>query len=122
MGEFLAAYLFEAHGIEAVHVDRDGADLWVQLPDGRLATVSVKAATRPVIDSARRKTARYCFNHRCRLEVVNFYAFVALDRRLVVVLPARAVTGSSTRISEAAMTEEAMAASIEGMKNAAGVP
>jgi len=120
MGEFLAAHLFEAHGIEAVHVDRDGADLWVQLPDGRLAAVSVKAATRAVADDHRR-TPRYHFNHRRRAGVVNFYGFVALDRRVMVVLPASRVSGSTSKIPEAAMTEEAMVASIKGMVDEAGV-
>lgn len=117
MGEFLAAHLFEAHGMETVHVDRDGADLWVQVPDGSIVAVSVKTSSRPTADDGR-PTPRYCFNHRRRLDGVDFYGFVALDTRLMVVLPACEVGSVTSKWPASRFTPEAMTASIERMRDA----
>jgi hypothetical protein len=109
MGEFLAAYLLESHGIEAVHVDRDQADLWVRTPSGRLMTVQVKAASRPIPRQGRQP--RYHWSAQT-LAGADVFAMVALDTRLMVIFPAAEV-GTSFTLSPSQFTEERQLQSIE---------
>lgn len=115
MGEFLAAYLFEKYGIEAVYVDRDDADLWIRLPNGTLATVQVKATEAPLEEDGR--SARYNWMTAGRfnraLADVDLYAFVALDKQLMVVLPRRAIRGCTYKMPPDRMNTKAQEHSIE---------
>lgn len=116
MGEFLAALLFEEHGVETMHVDRDGADLIVRLPSGDLRSVDVKASTQPSDDGTNRRPPRLRYQFNVRGKRPDFYALVALDTRLMVVLPAAKIGASKTiKKYRSAFTPEAMAESIRGM-------
>jgi len=115
MGEFLAAFLFEQHDIEAVHVDRDDADLWIRLPDGRLATVQVKATAGPMAEDDRRPRYHWTMSARRGREHadVDFYAFVALDKQLMVVLPRHELQGIHYRLPVDNLSLKAQTESIE---------
>ena len=113
MGEFLAAYLFELHGYEAVHVDRDGADLWVKLPDGRIVTVDVKACSQTTV-TACNNYPHYQFNCSAQRRRPDFYAMVALDTRLMVVFPGDKIA-KNVKLKPARFSEDIMRESIERM-------
>lgn len=46
IGEYLAAFLLESHGIDTAFVDRTGSDLWCRL-GSQMRAVEVKTAFRP---------------------------------------------------------------------------
>lgn len=80
-GEFLAAYILETHGVEVHHVDRAGADLWCKTHNG-IVTVQVKTCSQPKPTNPRSQPY-YSFN--AQYSDADFYAFVALDRELLIV-------------------------------------
>jgi hypothetical protein len=80
-GEFLAAYILETHGVEVHHVDRAGADLWCRTPHG-IVTVQVKARSKPHPTNDRSQPY-YSFN--TNHSDADFFAFVALDRELLLI-------------------------------------
>ena len=97
-GEFLAAYILEAHGVECHRVDRQGADLWCKRGD-KITTVQVKTASESVVDGNR---AVYRYNTKTR--DAAWFCFVALDTRLVLLRPAENVLTISTRIHQSTFT------------------
>lgn len=113
-GEFLAASIFEQHGVLTTHVDVYGSDLWCETPSGRRVTVQVKTTLRPVLES-QHTTPRYAFN----LPVVksclpDVYCLVALEDRLLRLFSSSEVTnrGVRRRLSLSEMTEELMLADL----------
>ena len=80
-GEFLAAYILETHSVEVHHVDRAGADLWCRTPNG-IVTVQVKTCSQPK-PTNKRSQSYYTFN--TQPSDANFYAFVALDKELLLI-------------------------------------
>lgn len=80
-GEFLAAYILETHGIEVHHVDRTGTDLWCKLGHG-IVTVQVKSCSQPK-QTNDRSNLYYTFS--TQPSDADYYAFVALDRELLVI-------------------------------------
>jgi len=82
-GEFLAAYILETHGVEVHHVDRVGADLWCRTPNG-IVTIQVKTTAKPK-PTNERSQPYYSFS--AKFSDANFYAFVALDRELLIIKP-----------------------------------
>lgn len=80
-GEFLAAYILETHGVEVHHVDRAGADLWCKTPNG-IITVQVKACSKPKPTNER---SQPYYSFTTQPSDADFYAFVALDRELLIV-------------------------------------
>ena len=103
MGEFLASYILETYGIEVHHVDRAGADLWCKA-NSKLFTVQVKAATAPALSNAHTKTPYY--NYATRNPNADYFCFVALDLRLLLMRPVSSITASTVRILPAEFTEE----------------
>lgn len=91
-GEFLAAYILETHGVEVHHVDRAGADLWCRTPN-KIVTVQVKTTTQPK-PSNERSNPYYTFS--TPHADANFYAFVALDRELLIIKPNNPETTKTT--------------------------
>jgi hypothetical protein len=82
-GEFLAAYILETHGVEVHHVDRAGADLWCKTNTG-IVTVQVKTCTSPKLSNERSKPAYAFYTPQ---STANYFAFVALDRELLILKP-----------------------------------
>ena len=111
-GEFLASYILETFGVEVHHVSRDGADLWCKTPSGRILTVDVKSASR--VQRKSQKSPRYAY-HTPKTVPVDFYAFVALDKRLLLIKEWTSVKTVSTSIKAEAFTEEAQRRTIEEM-------
>ena len=81
-GEFLVAYILETYGVEVHHVDRDGADLWCKTQN-TITTVQVKTCSTPQPASPRSKKY-YAFNTTTQSNA-DWYAFVALDRELMLI-------------------------------------
>lgn len=108
LGELLAMYNLERHGVDCALVDRQDADLWVKAPSGKIITVQVKATLAPR-DSKPPKLPPYKF-HIDRRTGVDVFALVALDRGIVLIFPAKDVPRS---VGQTKMTAEAMEASIE---------
>ena len=108
-GEYLAASIFEQHGIITTHVDVYGSDLWCKTPSGRMVSVQVKTTLRIGSEGARHPT-RYSFNLRWRPEwAADVYCLVALEDRLFRLFSAAEMPKSSTkRVSKGRMTEELM--------------
>lgn len=111
-GEFLASFILEGSGIEVHHVSRHGADLWCKMPSGRILTVDVKSASRVRRD--KQKSPRYVY-HTPKTVPVDYYAFVALDRRFLLVEEWASVKTVYTSIKPDAFTEEAQRRTIEEM-------
>jgi hypothetical protein len=111
-GEFFSAFIFELHGILSVHVDLTGIDLWCETPSGRRVGVQVKTASCPRIEgSSHRKYARYTFSqHKGRPSHADLFAFVALDRRCLLVR--ENLHWSSIKFLPHCFTEEEQNASI----------
>jgi hypothetical protein len=111
-GEFFSAFIFELHGILSVHVDLTGIDLWCETPSGRRVGVQVKTASAPRIEcSGHRKYARYSFSqHKGRPSHADLFAFVALDRRCLLVR--ENLHWSSIKLLPHCFTEEEQNASI----------
>ena len=112
MGEFLASYILETHGIEVHHVDRAGADLWCKA-NNKLFTVQVKAATAPMKSNTHTSMAYY--NYMAKNRSADYFCFVALDLRLLLLRPTSALTSSTVRIAPGKFTEAAQDRSIETM-------
>lgn len=110
MGEFLASYILEAHGIEVHHVDRAGADLWCKA-NSRLFTVQVKSATSPVRSNVHTKTQYY--SYLTKNPNADYFCFVALDRRLLLMRPVSSITASTVRVAPEEFNEENQQKTIE---------
>ena len=108
-GEFLAAYILETYGVEAHHVSRDGADLWCKVR-GSLTTVQVKAASYPRTES---KGRRLQYGFCVRPVEVDWYCFIALDKRLLLMRPDAEVITSTVRIDPAEFSEDNQRRTIE---------
>ena len=80
-GEFLAAYILETHGIEVHHVDRTGTDLWCKLGHGHV-TDQFKSCSQPKQTNDR---SNLYYTFKTQPSDADYYAFVALDRELLVV-------------------------------------
>jgi hypothetical protein len=80
-GEFLASYILETFGVEVHHVNRDGADLWCKINNSRIVTVDVKTASKPISPKKTRNV--YQFHTPGRI-IIDYHAFVALDRQLML--------------------------------------
>ena len=102
MGEFLASYILETHGIEVHHVDRAGADLWCKA-NNKLFTVQVKAAT--TARTSKKTTVPY-YIYFTKNPDADYFCFVALDLRLILMRPVSSITASTVRILPAEFTEE----------------
>ena len=113
-GEFLAAYILETHGIEVHHVDRAGADLWCKV-QGSIATVQVKACQRP--RPSRKTSSTLYYSFMTQTKSVDWYCFVALDRELLLMRPASALTAKTLRISPSEFNEANQRRTIEEMMN-----
>ncbi len=113
-GEFLASYILETFGIEVHHVSRDGADLWCKISDSRIVTIDVKAASK--ISESNRRSARYRFFTPTQKTVsADYYAFVALDRQLMIVTPTPSVKSQTTSIATFEFNESNQRRTIEEM-------
>lgn len=115
-GEFLAAAVLERYGVECHHVDRKGADLWCKHPySGRLFTVEVKTASKPVQYGGDRRKPRYEY-HTARVEPFGVLCLVALD--LGLIMP-RVLAGDTVhrkiRVRPEDFTEDAQTKAIEEM-------
>ena len=112
-GEFLAAYILETHGIEVHHVDRAGADLWCKVR-GSITTVQVKTS-----QAAAQNTKRsfLYYTYRTQPSDAKWYAFVALDRQLLVMRRMALVTASTTRLAPSEFNEANQRRTIEEMVN-----
>jgi hypothetical protein len=84
VGELLTMYQLERHGVQVAHVDRDGQDLWVRTPSGRMLTVQVKAATEATT-YARDRTPWYHFHIGNAAIDTDLYALVALQPEVVLI-------------------------------------
>lgn len=111
MGEHFAAYVLEAHGIEAQRVDTQYSDLWCRVGDALIA-VEVKTCSAPQRHSAKSAYLRYHYNLKARKH--GWFCFVALDARLILLRPVTEF-GKVTSFSIGAplFTEEAQRNSIE---------
>ena len=116
MGEFLASYILETYGIEVHHVDRAGADLWCKA-NSKLFTVQVKAATVPIKSNDHTSVAYY--NYATRNPNADYFCFVALDLRLLLMRPVSSITASTVRILPAEFTEENQQKTVGAMLGAA---
>ena len=108
-GEFLAAYILETFGVEVHHVSRDGADLWCKVR-GSLTTVQVKAASYPRTETKGRKLQYGFF---VRPVEVDWYCFIALDKRLLLMRPDAEVLTTTVRIDPAEFSEDNQRRTIE---------
>jgi hypothetical protein len=109
MGEFLASYILETHGVEVHHVDRAGADLWCRA-NGKLFTVQVKAASEP--KRARTTTSVKYYGYMTNTTVADVFTFVALDKQLLLMRPSACVTTKAIRIHPREFTMENQQSSI----------
>ena len=116
MGEFLASYILETYGIEVHHVDRAGADLWCKA-NSKLFTVQVKAAT--VTTKSNTHTSMTYYNYATRNPNADYFCFVALDLRLLLMRPVSSITASTVRILPAEFTEENQQKTVGAMLGAA---
>lgn len=112
MGEFLASYILETHGVEVHHVDRAGADLWCRA-NSKLITMQVKAATVPTKSNSHTSVAYY--NYTAKNRNADYFCFVALDLRLLLLRPSSTITGSTVRIAPEEFTDASQSQSIEAM-------
>ena len=92
VGEYFAAYVLEANGIETHRVDVHHSDLWCRVRD-TLHMVEVKAVSAPKAYS-RAVTARYHFNLSGKKK--GWYCFVALDRQLLLMRPVSEIRAKSS--------------------------
>jgi hypothetical protein len=113
-GEFLAAYILETHGIEVHHVDRAGADLWCKV-QGSIITVQVKACQQ--VRSTNSHTSVPYYTYSTRNPVADWYAFVALDRELLLMRPSSLIMAVTTRVSPSEFNEANQRRTIEEMMN-----
>lgn len=114
-GEFLAAYILESNGVECHRVDRRGDDLWCKLPNGRLVTIQVKAATKALIPKKGKPEAKrssYYRFHTGTLCKADWYIFVALDLELIRLMPASEVNSSGANLPPHAFNPQAQAADL----------
>ena len=102
VGEFLAAYILETHGVEVHHVDRSGADLWCRVKD-RIVTVQVKACMKP--GGVKENTRSPPYRYLVQSSGADWFAFVALDRQLLLMRPALDVEVSTVRIASSEFNE-----------------
>lgn len=118
IGEFLAAYILEANGVECHHVDRSGSDLWCRIGDA-IVTVQVKAATAP--NRLKRKVDSSFYAFHSRSSAADWFCFVALDRKLLLLQRPPDSEKVYIKVPERNFTEENQAASIatllESVKN-----
>lgn len=112
MGEFLAAYILETFGVEVHHVDRQGADLWCKV-NGSIITVQVKSSAGP--RKSRTTTNNEYYTFSTRAADVDWYCFVALDRRLLIMRPRSWVRVSTTRFHPSEFNDTNQRVSIEEM-------
>ena len=87
LGEYLVCLYLERHGIETVHADRSGSDIWCRRSCcGEVFTVQVKSASKPVTPTPKIKGS-YRFHFPKTVHPQNsatFNAFVALDHELIL--------------------------------------
>lgn len=115
-GEYLAASLFERHGVITTHVDVMGVDLWVQTPTGRRVTVQVKTTAKAMPAAPDRIECRYRFTLRVRQNhtVADVFCFVALDRNLLRLVSSAEISSSDKQsFRETEFTDDAMEADIK---------
>lgn len=112
IGEHFAAYVLEAHGVEAQRVDTQYADLWCRVGDS-LISVEVKTCSVPKWYHKRSlRGPRYAFNVKSKKH--GWYCFVALDIRLMLLRPVEEVgKASSISLSTKLFTPESQSNSIE---------
>jgi hypothetical protein len=113
-GEFLAAYLLETFGVEVHHVDRDGADLWCRVGGG-LSTVQVKTSSAPRLSNKTTVSPRYEFH--TPETAVDWFCFVALDCRLILMRRADMVGSGKTRIRPQEFNEANQRRTVEEFLN-----
>lgn len=77
-------YQLERHGVQVAHVDRDGQDLWVRTPSGRMLTVQVKTATEPRSYGTDRGLRYYFHDGNAAIDT-DLYALVALQPEVVLI-------------------------------------
>ncbi len=108
-GEYLAASIFEQHGIITTHVDVYGSDLWCRTPSGRMVSVQVKTTRRIWVEGDRAPN-RYSFNLRWTEEwAADVYCLLALEDRVFRLFSAAEMPKASTkRVPKNQMTEERM--------------
>ena len=111
-GEFLASYILETFGIEVHHVSRDGADLWCKVNGSRIVTVDVKTASKP--SSTKRVHNVYRFHTPGRV-TIDYHAFVALDRQLLLMQPFEPDGPKTTTLSTSSFNETNQRRTIEEM-------
>lgn len=109
-GEFLAAYILETHGVEVHHVDRAGADLWCKVQDS-LLTVQVKSRSKVSTEKYRRPHYRFS----TQKTTADWYCFVALDRRLLLMYPVSQFSMKTARFSEGEFNADHQRRTIEEM-------
>lgn len=112
MGEFLASYILETFGIEVHHVSRDGADLWCKIRSDRIVTIDVKSSSAPSLNQKAKN--HYRFTAKGRVPV-DYYAFVALDKQLMIVRPSSEVTTRTVSIHVSNFNEALQRRTIEEM-------
>lgn len=78
IGENLASYYLEAHGIECSIVDRRGADIWCKTKADKMFTVEVKAASHPIKVKDGKKEYLY-YNFNVRNKKADQYLLTCLD-------------------------------------------
>ena len=112
-GEFLAAFVLETYGVEVHHVDRAGADLWCKVR-GSIIPMEVKAASKP-----RHQTGSSVFRYEflTRSAGPEWYCFVALDLKLVLLYPRSSVQRHTTRIYPHLFTEEEQRRTVDTFLN-----
>jgi hypothetical protein len=111
VGEHFAAYILEAHGIEAQRVDTQYADLWCRVGES-LVAVEVKTSSAPVKRGARSLATSYRYNLRAKKH--GWFCFVALDIRCVLLCPVEELDQlSSFSIKASLFTADAQRNSIE---------
>ena len=79
-GEYFAAYVLEAHGVETHRVDTQYSDLWCRIGT-EVRALEVKSCSEASAYGAA-VALRYGFNVRSKKH--GWYCFVALDRQLVL--------------------------------------
>ena len=110
VGEHFAAYVLEAHGIEAQRVDTQYADLWCRVGDSLIA-VEVKTCSHPV---AYGNHVRLTYKFNVKAKKHGWYCFVVLDKQLVLLRSVEEIGQlSSFSIGAPLFTEEAQSNSIE---------
>lgn len=90
VGEHLAAYKLESHGIECYLVDRVGVDLWACLPNGKLVTLQVKtahASKRPKLARNRKRPHIPTYNFNANHKIADYFILVALCLERILIIP-----------------------------------